>query len=528
MPPQLAFMIWPVVVMILFRTLRFRVAMIWSIIGGYLLLPPKIYFNFPVLPSIDKFFVASAATLLASLFTLRGMTSRTPARRALKTADPEAASFRPGWIPQDNIIRALLILTVLGAMMTALTNGDPLSYGPRRLPGLRPYDGFSSILTALAWLLPFFMARKFLATPESHRLLLLSLGIAGLLYSLPALYEVRMSPQLNRIVYGYFPGSWVQYIRDGGFRPLVFLVHGLRLGIFFTVAILSSIAYFRSGRNDKRWLLVLAALWIFATLAVSKTLGAFLIATLLIPVALFAGVRLQLLAAAILAAIVLTFPVVRGTGFFPVKPLTSFAQGISPARAQSLAFRFRNEDILLEKARQRPAFGWGGWGRARVYNQNGRDISITDGRWVIVIGRFGWAGYLGEFGLLTIPIILMALRRRKYAITLASSGLGLALAANLADLIPNSGLTPVTLLMAGALVGRLELKRVDESARETPPEPMKMERPSRYARPRPVASAATAPATAPVSAPVSPVPDTSPAATRKRRTYTRFPARTNS
>jgi hypothetical protein len=93
-----------------------------------------------------------------------------------------------------------------------------------------------------------------------------------------------------------------------------------------------------------------------------------------------------------------------------------------------------------------------------VYDESGRDISTTDGRWIIAIGSEGWLGYLARFGLLTLPIILLTLRKRKYEVTLATSALSLLLAGNLVDLIPNATSTPLTWLMAGALLGRLELK----------------------------------------------------------------------
>ena len=44
-------------------------------------------------------------------------------------------------------------------------------------------------------------------------------------------------------------------------------------------------------------------------------------------------------------------------------------------------------------------------------------------------------------------------------------GLAMALTANLVDLIPNSGLSPVTWLLAGALCGRLEHQKVSGAAR---------------------------------------------------------------
>ena len=40
---------------------------------------------------------------------------------------------------------------------------------------------------------------------------------------------------------------------------------------------------------------------------------------------------------------------------------------VGEARADSLDYRFENDDFLIAKALQQPIFGWGGWSRNRVY-----------------------------------------------------------------------------------------------------------------------------------------------------------------
>ncbi len=94
--------------------------------------------------------------------------------------------------------------------------------------------------------------------------------------------------------------------------------------------------------------------------------------------------------------------------------------------------------------------------------RTGKSTSVSDGSWIIVIGQFGWLGYIAEFGLLTIPVILLWWRRRRLEVDLATSGLALMLVANLVDLLPNGTLTPITWLVAGALAGRVEMLRQDQ------------------------------------------------------------------
>src|SRR5205823_4753004 len=65
---------------------------------------------------------------------------------------------------------------------------------------------------------------------------------------------------------------------------------------------------------------------------------------------------------------------------------------VDEERAQSLEFRLRNEDLLIDRALEQPAFGWGGWGRSRVVDDTGRDLTVTDGLWVIALGDRGFFG----------------------------------------------------------------------------------------------------------------------------------------
>lgn len=448
----IALLAWPLIAIGLFRALSVPMAAATSIIAGYLLLPKRGGFDLPLLPPYDDMMAAALPALILAVVMTR------QAQNARMTPAAEAPSrILDGWLPRAMVPRICVLLMVATPVVTAILNDRPLAYGPLVLPGLGPYDAASSVLLSAAGLLPFIIGRKYLAHPEEHASLLWLLCLGGLVYSFLALYEVRMSPQLNRMVYGYQP-DWFMSIRRGGWRPSVFLGMGLRVGIFFAISVLAAVGLFRLRGGERGWPFIIAAVWLLFCLFMTKTLGAFLIAMALVPVILMFGVRLQLVAAAALAGIVLLYPMMRNADLVPTDWLTNNLMRVASVdRVNSLIFRFDNEDMLLDKAQERPLFGWGPWGRSRVYDETGTDISITDGTWVIVFGVYGWFGYLGQFGLLTAPILFLALRRKRYEATLATSVLCVVLAANLVDLVPNSGLTSVTWLIAGALVGRLEV-----------------------------------------------------------------------
>ena len=454
MPPLLALFSWPLVVLALARKLTPPLAFILAILAGFLLLPPTITYDLPLLPALTKDSIPALSVLLLLALFRPGL---------------GGAGERP-LLPQSRFIWMATIGLAAGALATVVTNGDPLFYGPTVLPGMRLYDGLSQVLSAIILLLPMLLARKFLATPETHVLLLKALCVAGLSYSLLALVEVRMSPQLNQWIYGFFPHSFIQHYRSGGWRPIVFLNHGLVVSLFFCLATLAAAGLSRlDGKRRSNFLAATA--WLLLTLVLTKSLGALVIALLLLPAVLFLGVRSQLIVACSVAIMVLSYPVARSSGFIPIERILQEAGKVDPARADSLLTRVRNEDMMLDKALDRPWFGWGAWGRSRVFDSaTGADVTISDGYWIIVLGVGGWTRYLFEFGLLCIPLILMFLRCRQYDIGMESAILSLILAANLIDLIPNSGLTPLTWIIAGALWGRLELGRIEvatESERDT-------------------------------------------------------------
>lgn len=490
----IALLSWPVVVLFLFRRLPRAEALIASILGGYLLLPYGVEVNPPVLPTFDKTLIPALSALVAILLmpeprvlpasshSVRGDDSvekavfvrhrETVPRRAYGTS-----LVRPKINARQrrNLLGiVLLLLYFLNPFVTIWSNPDAYDIGPRILQGLRLYDAFSMGLSSLVALLPFLLAERYLATQRAHQLLLRGLVVWGLFYTLPTLFEIRMSPQLARWTYGFLAQSFLQTMRDGGFRPVVFLEHGLWLAIFLAMAALAAAALWRtagaqSERQAGRWLLALT--WLLGTLVLCHSLGALLIAIIFLLVTLRLTVGAQLCFASVLACMVLSYPALRGANLIPYKQVVSMVNSVSPERAASLEFRLKNEEQLLAHARKKPLAGWGGYGRSRVYDpRNGRDLSTTDGAWIIIVGSSGWLGYIAHFGLLTAPIFLLTLRRRKLAPNFATSGLAIVLSANLADMIPNATLTPLTWMIAGALAGRLRLATQESSAMDQLPE----------------------------------------------------------
>jgi hypothetical protein len=314
------------------------------------------------------------------------------------------------------------------------------------------------------------LGRQFLRSSEDNVDVLRVLVIAGLAYSLPMLFEVRMSPQLHTWIYGYFPHSFEQQVRDGGFRPVVFLGHGLLVAFFIMTAGVAAAALWRAKIRVVRLPAAGIAAYLGGVLVLCKTLGALVYGAALTVLVRFTRPQVQLRIALVLVALALLYPTLRAGDLFPTRSMLGLAESISAERAQSLKVRFDNEDQLLDRAWQRFLFGWGRFGRNRVYDEDsGGDVSITDGRWIITMGQFGFFGFLAEFGLLALAVVraTSALRFAETAdeqVFLAA--LALIVAINIVDLLPNSSISPWTWLLAGALLGRAEALRASARQRK--------------------------------------------------------------
>lgn len=451
MPNALAYLMlaaWPLITLVMFRRWPIERALIWSLLGAYMFLPPPpAAFDFPLVPPLTKESLPSLATFAICLIH---------------------AKARAPLLPKSLPARVLVALFILSPIATVLTNGEPVFYGRIGLPGLGLKDMVALCLLQAILLLPFLLARQHLATPEGLRELVMALMLGGLIYSLPMLLEVRLSPQLNFWIYGYYQHSFEQTMRAGGFRPIVFMYHGLWVAFFTVMAMTCAIALAREADVRRRILYLLAALYLGGVLVLCKSLGSLIYGVYLAPLALFLPTRMQIRIAGLMAVVAVAYPVLKGAGLIPVDWILEQAAKVDPERAYSLRFRLDNEDILMERALEKPLFGWGSWGRNHILNPvTGVIETVTDGRWIILIGIFGWVGYLAEFGLVALPILMLWVYGRRLGDAAHVHLIGpvaLLLAINLIDMLPNATLTPLTWLFAGAVLGLTEVTHIQRPA----------------------------------------------------------------
>jgi len=287
------------------------------------------------------------------------------------------------------------------------------------------------------------------------------LVVAGLLYSIPMLFEVRMSPQLHSWFYDYFPHSFGQQKRFGGFRPVVFMGHGLLVSFFAAIVVLSATALWKNKVKIRNFSPPMVSYYLLAVLVLCKSIASLAYGAFAFMLVKNIKPALQHKIAVAMVCLALFYPFMSILKIFPHQAIMTVANSISAERAESLQFRFDNEDILLEHGRERFFFGWGGWGRNRVYDlETGRDLSVTDGRWIITFGVSGLAGFIAEFGLLAI-VVFRAKKAAKYLKVESEKNLLAAHAVMVGlimiDQLPNASLAPWLWLLVGVLLGRSEM-----------------------------------------------------------------------
>jgi hypothetical protein len=448
MPNSFAFfslIAWPFVALWLYLSRPIGLATVWTILAAFLLLPVGTVFKIEMIPQFDKTSIPNLCALVGCMIF-----NRRPRRR----------------LNRIGIVEILILFFVVGPLVTSLLNGDPIFIGDKVLPGVDAYDGISALLSQAIMLIPFFLGRAFLRNAADTLQLFYVLTLASLAYSLLFLFEIRFSPQLHNWVYGYYPSDFIQVMRgDGAYRPMVFMGHGLTATFFAMTATVASATLWRAQvRVVKFAPQGIVTAYLSAVLILCQSAASLVYALALVPLTRWTRPRFQVRIALVLVSVALLYPSLRSFNVFPTNALLEVSRAINEARAGSLELRFDQEALLLDRASQRFLFGWGRYGRSRVYTVDYRgiagDSSVTDGLWVITLGQFGLVGFIAEFGLLAISVFRAA-KALKFAESfrdaLFLSALSLIVAVNVVDLLPNSGLTPWTWLLAGSLLGRSEM-----------------------------------------------------------------------
>jgi hypothetical protein len=399
-------------------------------------LPEVVYFDLPGLPKFGKQEVAKVWLLIGVLLFHR---------QRLRTVELSK------WI------KLFMVVLLGGIVVTVFLNRDPVAQGFHQLSGHSPYDAVTrAIERTLDYILPFVLAAALFRDAKDLRVLFRMLVGATLVYAVFQLVELRLSPQFNNWVYGFFQHSWEQMVRGEGFRPIVFMAHGLTVGMFTVMGILAAATLQKSKARVLRVNAIWAMSFLWVVLLFNKSLAAFLYTLIAVPLILFFRPKTQFRVAMALGVVVLIYPALRGADVIPVEGIRDvMAERFGEERAASLMMRFTSEQELLERALERPFFGWGGFGRTGLYDpEYGRRLAIPDGDWIGTVGESGLIGFLSKYLLLLMPIFVAA-RRVRYLPRQADrrllSALALMIGFSAFNMLPNSDSYHLSFLFSGAL-----------------------------------------------------------------------------
>jgi hypothetical protein len=433
---NLVFFSWPIIVFWLLVKYPAKYAIFTAITLAVLLLPSNFIVDLPLLPALTRETITSL-TIVCTLLLL-------------------GKKFR---FFQSGLIVKVIVGYIIIIIISAELNGAPEIIGSKFLPGLSDYDAFSNVIRALLWLIPFFLGRYFFTEVKDNEAIIKIIVIIGLIYSIPMLYEIRFSPQLHRIVYGYHASDFLQNMREGGFRPTVFVGGGLTLAFWFSTCLISAMALHKNkipiGKLSPQMIVCFLAF----VLVLSKTWSAFIYVAIGVIFIYRLSPSRQVKLSFLMATLILFYPVSKIMGIFPDRAIISTIAEYNTERAESMEVRYVNEEILLTHALKKPFFGWGGWGRNRLYDNSGKDTVITDGQWIIVFGVFGAFGFVFYYLILIIPLYYAVKNMKLVSDTKDQTYfavLAIILAVSIVDSVPNSNMGPMHLLLAGALLGQAE------------------------------------------------------------------------
>jgi hypothetical protein len=381
---QLVMVAWFPIILLLFNQFPPRTAIVISFIGGLLFLPQGAGFKFPLIPD----YTGAVATCYGIIVAILIFDSQRITR------------FRFNWVDIP------MLTWCLCPIVSSLTNG------------MGWYDAINEMLNrTAAWGLPYYLGRLYFSNLIGLKELAIYIVKGGILYIPLCLYEARMSPQLHNLIYGYFGHATgiSQAIRFGGWRPIVFMEHGLVVALWMMTATIIAIWLWKANLLQTIW--DIPFVWLVAALTITflilKSTGAYLYLAyglVIMFIAKWTKISLPLL---LLIGVICLYLYINVSGLFDGDGIVSLVtQYFGTDRAQSLEFRFDNEKLLTAKAQQKLLFGWAGWGRSRIYEETWEgeivDVSVTDSLWIISFGINGLLGLISLTASMLFPVISFA------------------------------------------------------------------------------------------------------------------------
>ncbi len=399
--------------LLLFALLRARTALLATFLIAVLFLPCFSY-KMAILPAYGK---ASAGAYMALVGTL--------------LFHPQLLlQFRPRWVD------IFPLAWTLWQIVPSLANGFGL------------YDGAAMALNHfLVWTVPFFLGRVYFTEPAHVRQVGIALVVGGLAYVLPCAIEIKYSPQFHFWLYGTYNSSFAENVRLDGFRPVVFMTHGLMLGMWMCMTALVATWLWWTEKKLRvssmpigRVAIILLVVGVFTRS--TGAVGLMILGGLALIVTFRFRTKLALIA---MIAITPTYIFLRYYDLWDPVVIGQFAAAATgdSGREGSLTARTGQEAVVIAEMHQRPLAGWGHWGPGQ------------DQLWLILGRNTGLPGLALWIAYFSLPLSLTMTRAawsrgpiRTYGIPI-----GCVCVLHVIDGLFNGMYNPMYVLSAGAVSG---------------------------------------------------------------------------
>lgn len=455
-----------------FLVLKPRRAVMAAYIGGWMFLP-VFGIKVPGIPDLSKLSATSFGVLFgATLFDFRTV-----------------FKFRPNWYDLP------MLGWCLFPYVTSVKNG------------LGHWDGFSNVFFQVStWGIPYFIGRVYFKDWAAFRELAVAILVGGLVYIPFCLFEIKFSPQLHKTLYGRAAHAFGQEKRWGGYRPQVFMESGLAVGMWMTAASLVGVWMWVNGSLKKVWGLPLGGLLcvLLPTTVLCKSTGALLFLTSGLATLFWIKYVRNPLPLLLLLLIPPTYMYQRASLNWDGEWLKEQATKMfGEERGQSLATRINAENTLTQHALNDAPdkwFGFGKWDindssvapwriyqvwekenkalaeehtkwvkdargklRKSTWTVNGptytvrKDMTISDGLWVITLGQYGLASLTALTASLLLGAVVMLIRVPMrfwdHPMVAPAAALSVLLVLDMCDNLLNGMVNPVFMLALGGICG---------------------------------------------------------------------------
>lgn len=420
---------WIPVNIILFRKFTPQKAILISVIGGILFLPVTGY----DIPLIDykKNVVIAISLLLGIIFSGK----ITDLAFRLRKID----------IP-------IILWCIISPLLSIVVNSYALKHAL-----------YAVVNTSLEWGVYYIVGRIFFSDKDALRLLCRGIIIGGLIYVPLTLFEVKMSPQLSYIFYGFNPISWEQLVRYEGFRPLVFMDHGLMVALWMATAYIVAFWLFRTGEiiRIKNISMALIVFLLLITTILCKCTAAYIYLILGTLGYYYKKSKSKI----IFKIIILSIPgyiILRLTGILPVDTiLDNLSEIFNTERMESLATRLYAEEVFTKVAFEMPLFGWGGMDRAWPLDPVSGESTyrIIDSLYLAIFSVRGFLGLISFYAVLLLGPWKMIKSRTE---SVDAVVLSIVVTIFAIDTVLNAMINPVFVLISGSLISASERFKNDK------------------------------------------------------------------